>query len=130
MTLPAPTLTALNAPFWDALKQGHLVFQRCGECGHARLPPSAACPACLSENTHWQRASGRGHIVSWVVYHHAFDERFADRLPYNVALVELAEGPRLFTNIVNPDGLAIDKAVMLAFEEDDGLTLPRFRVES
>lgn len=131
MTLPLPTVTPINAPYWDALKQGRLVVQRCLDCGRARLPPASACPQCLSEKSEWQPATGRGRVVSFVVYHHAFHEHFAKKLPYNVAMVELSEGPRLFTNIVNPEaGLAIDKPVVLAIETEEELSLPRFRLET
>ena len=131
MTLPLPTITPLNAPYWDALKQGRLAVQCCLDCDRARLPAANACPHCLSERFEWRPAGGRGKIVSWVVYHHAFHDHFAGKLPYNVALVELAEGPRLVTNIVNPEaGLAIDKPVMLVIEVEDGLHLPRFRLEN
>jgi uncharacterized OB-fold protein len=69
--------------------------------------------------------------VSWVVYHKAYAPHLAERVPYNVAIVELAEGPRLLTNIIDsPDGrsLAPGAAVELAIEEDFGRALPRFRL--
>ena len=62
-----------------------------------------------------------------MVYHHAYHEAFRDRLPYNVALVELDEGPRLITNIVNPDaGIAAEKPVTLKIEDEHGVALARF----
>lgn len=69
-------------------------------------------------------------VVSWVVFHVAFDPRFKDRTPYNVALVDLDEGPRLVTNIIGiPDGEDIvGRRVVLCFEEDMGRKLPRFRL--
>jgi uncharacterized OB-fold protein len=72
-------------------------------------------------------ASGKGRVISWVIYHHAYHEAFKDRLPYNVALVELDEGPRLITNIVNPQaGIAAEKPVTLKIEDEHGVALARF----
>lgn len=128
---PAPELSKVSEPYWTALAEGHLQFQRCTKCGHAWLPPRGECPSCLGDAWGWERASGRGTLVSWVVYHIAYHEAFADRLPYNVAVVELAEGPQLITNIVNPTengGLAADRPVELAIEQEHGIALGRFRL--
>jgi uncharacterized OB-fold protein len=118
--------------YWAALDDGHLDFQVCDACGNHWLPPRSECPKCWSPDWHWQRASGRAEVVSWVVYHTAFDARFRDRLPYNVAVVQLEEGPRMVTNLigVEPDARdLIGRKVMLSIERDLGRSLPRFRLE-
>ncbi|MBI3068794.1 MAG: OB-fold domain-containing protein [Betaproteobacteria bacterium] len=126
---PLPEITPLTEPYWKALSEGRLTFQRCGSCGAAWLPARAECARCLGDELGWETASGRGRLVSWVVYHHAFHKAFAQRLPYNVAIVELEEGPRLITNIVNPQaGLAVDRPVQLVIEQEHGVALARFRV--
>jgi uncharacterized OB-fold protein len=128
---PLPDRNGVGAPYWAALAEGRLQFQRCTVCGHAWLPPRAECPACLGDVWTWETATGRGRLVTWVVYHIAYHEAFADRLPYNVAVVELEEGPRLITNIVNPDapgGLAIERPVELAIAAEHGVALARFRL--
>ena len=126
---PLPEANPLTASYWQALAEGRLVFQRCRKCGHAWLPARTECTGCLSDEVGWEQASGRGRIVSWVIYHHAFNKAFRDRLPYNVAVVELEEGPRLITNIVNPAaGLAADRPVQLAVEQEHGIALARFRM--
>jgi uncharacterized OB-fold protein len=128
MDFPKPEPTELSRPFWDALRDGHLVFQRCG-CGHAFLPARRHCPACLAGDPKWERASGKGRLVSWVVYHTAYHPAFENRLPYNVALVELAEGPRLLTNIVDPnEALVADAPVELKIEWEGDAALARFRL--
>ncbi len=127
--IPLPEPTPLSQPYWDALKAGHLVYQRCRRCGHCWLPARAECPECLYPEGEWTRATGRGRVVSWVVYHHAYHEAFKNRLPYNVAIVELDEGPRLITNIVNPDhggGIVIERPVTLKIEQEEGVALARF----
>lgn len=119
------------ATYRDALEARRLTFQCCRSCGRSWLPPREECPHCWSADWEWREASGRATVVSWVVYHTAFDKRFADRLPYNVALVDLDEGPRMVTNIVDlPGGQdVIGKPVRLVFEEDHGRLLPRFRLD-
>lgn len=128
MGLPRPEVTELNRPYWDGLARGHLLFQRC-DCGHAWLPARKLCPSCLQDSVRWEQARGTGRLVSWVVYHTAFHEAFAERLPYNVAIVELDEGPRLITNMVDHhDRLRADARAILQVEEDDRLALARFRL--
>ncbi len=129
MEMPKPEPTDLSRPYWDALREGYLVFQRC-RCGNAWLPARTHCPACLKPKPRWERASGRGRIVSWVVYHTAYHPAFADKLPYNVALVQLIEGPRLLTNIVDPnEALAADAPVALKIEWEGDTALARFLLD-
>lgn len=124
---PLPSVTPLTQPYWDGLAQGELRHQRCAACHHAWLPAREECPRCLSTDVAWQRAGGGGRIISWVVYHTATHPSFADRLPYNVAVVELDEGPRLITNICAPaDELAIELPVVLRIEQESGISIPRF----
>ena len=111
-----PDVDSINRPFWEGLAEGKLLFQAC-RCGHRWLPARAFCPACLKATWTWQAAIGRGRIRSGVVYHHAYHPAFKDRLPYNVALVELEEGPRLLTNILAPnDALRPGADVRLAID--------------
>lgn len=129
VSIPEPDVTPVNEPHWQGLKDGALKFQQCEACGHAWLPTREDCPNCLHHGYRWQDASGRGTLVSWVVYHVVFNKAFADRVPYNVAVVELEEGPRAITNIVNPeDGLRADRPVELVIEQDEGISLARFRL--
>ena len=124
---PAPERTLLNGPYWEALEAGRLVHQRCHACGHAWLPARAECPECLRADWGWTEASGRARLISWVVYHVAFHDWFKPRLPYNVAVVELEEGPRLLTNIVGGAALRIEMPLQLVIEREAGVALARFR---
>ena len=127
MSFPLPEPTPLSQPYWDALTAGRLTFQRCRNCDHAWLPPRAECPECLAAEWNWVQASGKGRVISWVIYHHAYHQAFKERLPYNVALVELDEGPRLITNIVNPEaGMKAERAVKVKIENEHGVALARF----
>jgi len=114
--------------FWDKLKKGNLSFQRCTVCGHAWLPARSECPQCLGTSWNWEIAKGEAKLVSWVIYHHAYHPAFAGRLPYLVAIVELAEGPRMISNLIqaNPATLRIDQALQLKIETEESLPIPRF----
>ncbi|HYG27417.1 MAG TPA: OB-fold domain-containing protein, partial [Caulobacteraceae bacterium] len=126
--LPLPEITSLNARYWGALEGGELVFQACG-CGARWLPARPECPNCLAaDGWSWSPSSGRGRLVSWVVYHAAYHPAFADRVPYNVAIVELEEGPRLITNIeAANESLRPDMPVRLAVARENGFAIARFR---
>lgn len=125
--IPLPEVTALTQPFWEGLGAGELRYQHCTSCGNNWLPAREECPRCLSDEVSWQPSQGRGRIISWVVYHSAVHPSFADRVPYNVAVVELDEGPRLITNISAPeDALAIELPVALSIEQEAGMSIARF----
>jgi uncharacterized OB-fold protein len=126
-TFPAPQPNEVSEPYWRALDEGHLAFQRCASCGHAWLPPRSECARCLARESHWEAASGKARLISWVIYHHGYHDYFAGRLPYNVAVVELAEGPRLISNVIAAhDRLRIDMELKLAIQREAGVALARF----
>ena len=126
--LPLPEITPLNAPYWRGLDEGELRFQACS-CGARWLPARPECPNCLrGDGWRWERSAGRGRLYSWVVYHAAYHPAFAERLPYNVAIVELDEGPRLITNIDAPPGdLRAHMTVRLVAARENGFAIARFR---
>ena len=126
---PGPERDALNTPYWDSLSNGVLSFQRCKACGHVWLPARSECPHCLANDWRWMPAAGGAKLISWVVYHMAYHPAFANRLPYTVAVVELDEGPRLISNLVNPSdtvALKIDQRLRLVIENESGTAVPRF----
>lgn len=126
---PQPEVNELNRPHWDGLQQGRLMFQRCGGCGHAWLPARAHCPRCLAPEPRWEAAGGLARLLSWVVYHAAYHPAFESRLPYNVSLVELQEGPRMLTNVLAPhEQLRAEAELQLQIEHEGELALARFRL--
>lgn len=130
--VPLPDTTGPAGPYWEALNEGRLTFQKCRSCGQAQLPPREECTACLSSDLAMQEASGKGELISWIVYHRPYHPAFADRVPYNVAIVELAEGPRLTTNIMveNADELSIGLRLNFQPESRFGIGIATFRVEA
>ena len=126
---PLPQPTPESKPFFDALKERRLLIQRCQECGHAYYYPRPFCPACLSGRVEWVQASGRGKLYSFVINQRAAPGFLA---PYIIAVVELDEGPRMMTNLVDiepdPEFVRCEMAVEIVFDDvDDDFTLPRFR---
>lgn len=127
----APSMTADTAFFWDGVREHRLLIQRCGGCGTLRHPPRPMCPGCQSLAWDTVEASGRGTVVSFVMPRHPPLPWFEST--YIVALVDLAEGTRLVTNLVDvePEDASIGMPVVVRFEAfDDGLVLPVFAPES
>jgi len=128
---PLPMPSELSAPFWEACRRHELVIQRCQNCRALRFPPAILCPECLSAVVEWTRVSGGGKIFSFVVFHRVYHPGFAADVPYTVALIELEEGPRLVSNIVDcpPSEVACDLPVEVVFEDvTPEVTLPKFRL--
>lgn len=125
---PRPVVNRDNQGFWDGVRDHRLLIQRCTSCATLRFPWLPGCNACSSPDWDTVEASGAGTVFSYVVMHHppfpAFDP------PYAVALVELAEGVRMISNItgVPYDKVRISLPVQLEFlRVDDDLELPVFR---
>ena len=128
---PLPMPTEDTAPYWEAAQRGELRMQRCLDCAWTRFPPALLCPRCLSEKTDWALLSGRGVVFSWVVVHQSQHPAFNPDAPYNVAIIELEEGPRLHANLVECglDEIRIGLPVEVVFDRiNDEITLPKFRL--
>jgi uncharacterized OB-fold protein len=124
-----PAVTDLTKPYWESARAGRLVTQRCRSCGRIWHPPLPACPHCHSTDIGWREVSGNGTVYTYTVVRHATHAALAERIPYVVAIVELAEGPRLVTGITGcaPDDVRVGMAVRACFREvADGVTLPYF----
>ena len=129
-TLPVPVADDVSAPFYAGAKERKLMLLRCSQCGRHRLPGRERCSDCWSTGSEWTQASGRGTLYSFGVMHQRYHPAFADVTPYNYAIVELEEGPRLVTNIVDcpAEELRTDMPVEPVFDDvSDETTLIRFR---
>lgn len=127
---PLPRPSEDSAPFWDAAAKGELRLQKCGQCGLVRFPPAILCAQCLSEKSEWVAVSGRGTVYSWIVVHQSQHPAFNADVPYNVAIIQLEEGPRLHTNIVecSNDRIHIGMPVEVVFHKvSDDTALVKFR---
>ncbi|MBS0246292.1 MAG: OB-fold domain-containing protein [Proteobacteria bacterium] len=131
---PAPQINATTQPFWDAAKKRELRMQKCADCGHIRFPIGPVCTSCLSDKADWVKLSGRGTVLSHLVFHRAYSSAWKEHVPYSVAMVQLPEGPRMFTDIVDPERRYIDedlvgRTVEVWFDLVEGdSVVPRFKV--
>jgi len=128
---PLPEIDAASRPFWEAAREHRFVLPRCRRCGHRWFPPYARCTRCLSPDREFVAASGRGRIWGVIEMSRPYIPAFAERLPYNVVLVELEEGPKMFSNVVGApfERILVDAPVEVMFEDIDGqVTLPKFRL--
>jgi uncharacterized OB-fold protein len=118
--------------FWQKAKEHELWLRRCDACNQAFFYPREICPNCFSRNTSWIRASGRGTLHAFAIVHRAPAPAFGDHVPYVAALVDLEEGPRVPTNLVDvefvPEKIKIGLPVEVVFEDvTPEVTLPKFR---
>jgi uncharacterized OB-fold protein len=125
--LPKPTPETQH--YWDGARAGELRLQRCDACAKPYFPPRPFCPLCGSREVSVFAASGHGTLHSYVI-----NERPAPGFdaPYAIAIVELQEGPRLMSNIIDveqtPEALELDMPLEVAFETlNDEIALPVFR---
>lgn len=126
--LPQPTPETQH--FWDGCREGKLKLQRCGKCTHAYFPPRPFCPECGGREVEIFDASGKGILWSYVINHRPRPDMGSK--PHSIAVVKLAEGPQMMTNIIGceqtPEALVLDMPVEVVFaEQEGGIALPLFR---
>ncbi|MEU8977703.1 OB-fold domain-containing protein [Streptomyces sp. NPDC048309] len=95
-----PEVDAFTRPYWDAAAQGRLLLRHCAACDRSHHYPREFCPHCWSEHVEWRPASGRATLYTWSVVHRNDLPPFGSRVPYLAAVVDLAEGPRMMTEVV------------------------------
>ena len=129
---PLPVVTEENRPFWEGCQQGKLLLQYCIECQRYQFYPRLYCMKCGSNSLRWIEASGHGVLYSYTIIHQNKSPEFVHDTPYNVAIVQLEEGPRMLSNIVDidPTDLQADLPVTVVFDQvTDTITLPRFKLQ-
>ena len=125
---PAPGVSDDNRFFWEGVKQGKLLIQRCKSCGDLHHPPGPVCPKCQSFDWDTIESSGKGTVYSFVVMHYPEVPPF--EYPNPVGLIELEEGVRLISQLigVKPGDVKVGQKVQVEFVTFDGdLVLPQFR---
>jgi uncharacterized OB-fold protein len=125
---PSPKPSPETLHFWQGAAEGELRVQRCRACDHVYFPPQPFCSRCSSGDVEIVVASGRATLYSYVISHLP-TPGFAS--PFVLAVVELAEGPRLLTNIVGiepqPELLTLDMDLEVVFEPLGDIAVPLFR---
>jgi uncharacterized OB-fold protein len=129
---PAPEADQDSAPYWAAAARNELTIQRCRSCARYQFYPRLLCTACGFPDPEWVRASGSGTVHSYTVNHRPAGTWATARVPYVVALIDLAEGPRLMANVdAEPSEMWVGMPVTVWFEEvAPGVSLPQFRPAS
>ena len=125
-----PETRNAGATFWSKAAEGVLVVPKCTECGRTFWHPRPRCPHCGSERVDWIRASGRGTVHTYTVVRQSDDPYFKTKAPYAVAMIDLDEGVRIMTNIVDTPlaALAVGTRVEVLFEDaGGGIAIPLFR---
>jgi uncharacterized OB-fold protein len=130
-TKPIPEPSIDSQPFWDALNEGRLVFQACGDCGKLRHYPRPICDECYSDHVEWKTSNGKGIIYSWTETHHPFHIGFRGETPYVLVTAEFDGGVRMQTQLLGAKvkdlkiGMHVEVVLTKATED---LTLPLLRL--
>ncbi len=130
---PQPETNAETRQYWEAAAEGRLTIPKCNQCGRFIWYPRELCPDCSTTDVTWTQVSGQGHIYGLSIVRRGAYPDYGDAMPYAYAVVELDEGPRMFTNIVTDDvdSLHIDQPVEVCFDAVDETTaIPRFTVRA
>lgn len=129
---PRPVPNIDDEAFWAGCQNDELRMQRCAACKKYRWLPRPMCPSCNALEHEWVPVSGRGRVFSWTVIVHPVHPAANEKVPYNVAQVQLDEDPDLIlvTNLVDidNDAIRIDMPVEAVFvEHEPGVKIPKFR---
>jgi len=126
---PLPVPNADTGTFWEGCRNHQLKFQKCGQCGLVRWPPSVICPECHALDHIWILSGGKGKVFTYAVYHQAFHPAFQNDLPYMVAVIHLEEGPHMLSNLVGCDHhrVTCGMPVEVVWEDrPEGFSIPKF----
>ena len=128
-SLPKPTPD--TQPFWDAVKRHQLSLPKCKACGQLHYFPRPFCPHCFSWDLEWVRCSGKGKLYSYVINHRPAPG-FEEEAPYVIAVVELDEGPRMLSNLIDieptPEAVHVDMPVEILFQDvNEEMAMFKFR---
>jgi uncharacterized protein len=125
-----PTPDDASQPWWDATAESRLLIVHCNVCDEVHYYPRPFCPRCGGESVSWQEASGDATLYTWSVVHQNDLPPFAQKVPYVAAVVDLAEGPRMMSNVVGCEfeDLHVGMALHVDFEDiGEGFHIPVFR---
>lgn len=122
MKRPFMPITSVSEPYWLHLQRNELWIPRCKSCSRLVFYPREICPHCFGLDFIWERLSGKGRVYTFTIIRRPFLPEFAAIAPYVFAIVELEEGIRMATNIVNcpPEDVHIGMNVQAVFDTDEG----------
>ena len=124
---PLPTPDDNTQPWFDALREHKLLLQYFPSADHYQYPYSDRCTKDWSTDWEWREAAGTGEVYTWGRMHQLYHPSWKEEIPYILAVVELDEGPRMQTTIVNADDIHVGMRVQVYFDDvTDEVTLPKF----
>ena len=124
-----PRPTATSQPWFDGCSTGELRLQYCAVCREYQFYPRTFCVRCGQRELEWRRVSGRGRVASFTVVRHGISAAYP--APYIIALIDLAEGPRLMSMIVDAETeqISVGAAVAVGFQAwSEDTSLPVFQL--
>ncbi|MBA3029637.1 MAG: Zn-ribbon domain-containing OB-fold protein [Desulfobacteraceae bacterium] len=127
---PIPKIQPWSKEYWKGTKEHKLLIQTCNECEAKIFYPRKFCPECWSGNLGWTEAKGTAKVYSFTITRDMVEPKFMPDLPYVLAMVDLDEGIRMMTRIVecDHDKIQIGMDVEVVFEDiSDDCALPMFR---
>ena len=127
---PLPVLDVESRLFWDSCKKHEMALQQCLSCNQFRFPPRPLCPRCHSPEARWTPLSGRGEVYVALVMCHSYGPAWEHDVPYNISLIDLDEGVRIWSNVIGcpPDEVKTGDRVKVSYDDvTDKITLPKFR---
>ncbi len=125
-----PRPTPETEVYWQGCRKHELLLQRCTQCNEFQFYPRIICTKCTSENLEWVKATGRGRVLTFTIVRRAVSEAYAADVPYVIALIQLDEGPKMMSNVVqcDPETLVVGSPVQVVFEDwSDEISVPQFR---
>lgn len=125
---PLPRPTPTSQPFWDGLAANKIMIQHCLDCANWVFYPRSRCSSCLSDNLEWREVTGDAVLYTFTLTRQPTAPHFADEVPQKLAVVELAEGVRMTSTLINIDEADVRVGIKLkpVFAKRDGVTLLLF----
>ena len=124
---PVPVPDEASQACFDAAARGKLLIKHCPACNRSLAPGAELCDNCFGTDLEWKEASGKGTVYSFIINHQVNHPGFAGVVPYNIVVVELAEGPRLNGNYAGPnDEIEVDMPVQVTFEQIGDVSVPKW----
>jgi uncharacterized OB-fold protein len=129
---PLPVPQPESEFYWEKARQHELWLRSCRDCRQIYFYPRDICPECFSRNTNWIQSGGKGILHTFAIVHRAAYPAFQDDVPYIIAIVELEDGARIPTNLVDvepdPKMIKVGMAVEVTYDDiSEEITLPKFK---
>lgn len=127
---PLPLPDSDSKPFWDSCRKHAMALQQCASCKRFRYPPRPLCPHCHSEQAEWKPVSGAGRVYVTLIMCRSYGPAWEKDVPYNVSMIELDEGVRMWSNVVGclPENVKIGDPVAIEYDDaTEAVSLPKFR---